>query len=45
MTRAVRLHARSISAIVSATALGFAAFLWPFWVAPGRFGSTYTPTG
>jgi energy-coupling factor transport system substrate-specific component len=40
---AIRLRTRSITMIALASFLGFVAFLWPFVVAPGKFGSTETP--
>ena len=40
---AIRMHRRSIIAATLATLLGFVCFLWPFVLAPGRFGSRYTP--
>ena len=40
---AVPMHARSVSAAALATVIGLACFLWPFVLAPGHFGSTYTP--
>jgi len=40
---AIRLRPRSAIAITMASALGLVAFLWPFVVAPGTFGSTETP--
>ncbi len=43
-TRAIRLHPRAMIAVVLAAAVGLAAFVWPFVVAPGKFGDTYTPT-
>ena len=46
MTRpvaAIRLRIRSVSTLTMAAFIGFVAFLWPFVVAPGKFGSTYTP--
>jgi energy-coupling factor transport system substrate-specific component len=41
---AVRLRPRSLAAVGMATFLGLVAFVWPFVVVPGRFGTTYTPT-
>jgi energy-coupling factor transport system substrate-specific component len=41
--RAIRMHARSITAAVAATVIGLACFLWPFVLEPGRFGTRYTP--
>jgi energy-coupling factor transport system substrate-specific component len=40
---AIRLHPRSIIAATLATLIGFVCFLWPFLLAPGKFGSRYTP--
>ncbi len=40
---AIRLRPRTVSTIAMASFIGFVAFLWPFVVAPGKFGSTYTP--
>ncbi|MGC4821774.1 ECF transporter S component [Micromonospora sp. DT63] len=40
---AVRVPLRAVLAITMASFLGFVAFLWPFVVAPGTFGSTQTP--
>jgi energy-coupling factor transport system substrate-specific component len=40
---AIRMRARSTIAATLATVVGFVCFLWPFLVAPGRFGSEYTP--
>ena len=42
-TVAIRLRARTVSTVAMASFIGFVAFLWPFVVAPGRFGDTYTP--
>jgi energy-coupling factor transport system substrate-specific component len=41
---AIRLRARSTVTLAMASFVGFVAFLWPFVVAPGTFGDTYTPT-
>jgi energy-coupling factor transport system substrate-specific component len=41
--RAIRMHARSIIAATAATVIGFACFVWPFVLGPGRFGARYTP--
>jgi energy-coupling factor transport system substrate-specific component len=41
---AIRLRPRTVSTIAMASFLGFVAFLWPFVVAPGKFGDSYTPT-
>jgi energy-coupling factor transport system substrate-specific component len=38
--RAIRVGYRSRVIIVMASFLGFVAFLWPFVVAPGKFGDT-----
>ncbi|GAA3215030.1 ECF transporter S component [Dactylosporangium siamense] len=43
MKPAVRIPVRAVAAIGMASFLGFVAFLWPFVVAPGAFGSTQTP--
>ena len=40
---AIRMRGRSIIAATLATLIGFVCFLWPFVLAPGKFGSTYTP--
>ncbi|MEU6075704.1 ECF transporter S component [Micromonospora sp. NPDC047074] len=40
---AVRVPVRATAAIVMASFLGLVAFLWPFVVAPGAFGSAETP--
>jgi energy-coupling factor transport system substrate-specific component len=40
---AIKLRPRSAIALAMASALGLVAFLWPFAVAPGTFGSTETP--
>jgi len=40
--RPVRLRLRSTVAVALAGAVGLVAFLWPFAVTPGRFGSIYT---
>ncbi|WP_375489345.1 ECF transporter S component [uncultured Jatrophihabitans sp.] len=37
------MRSRSVIAATLATLIGFAAFLWPFWIAPGRLGTTYAP--
>ena len=42
-TVAIKLRARTVSTVAMASFIGFVAFLWPFVVAPGRFGDTYTP--
>jgi energy-coupling factor transport system substrate-specific component len=39
---AIRIRVRSTIAVVLATFIGFVCFLWPFLLAPGRFGSAYT---
>lgn len=36
------MHARSTIAVTLATVVGFVCFLWPFLLAPGKFGSAYT---
>jgi energy-coupling factor transport system substrate-specific component len=40
---AIRMRSRSVIAATLATLIGFVCFLWPFVLAPGTFGSTYTP--
>lgn len=40
---AIRLRARSVTAAALATVIGFACFLWPFLLTPGRTGTTYAP--
>jgi energy-coupling factor transport system substrate-specific component len=40
---AIRIRARTVSTLAMASFIGFVAFLWPFVVAPGKFGSAYTP--
>jgi energy-coupling factor transport system substrate-specific component len=40
---AIRLRPRTVVTIAMATFIGLVAFLWPFVVAPGHFGSSYTP--
>lgn len=42
-TAAVRIRTRSVLTIALASFLGLVAFLWPFVVAPGKFGANYTP--
>lgn len=42
-TAAIRLRPRAGVVIALAAALGVVAFFWPFLVAPGTFGSNYTP--
>lgn len=39
---AIRMRARSSIAAALAALIGFVCFLWPFVVAPGKFGSAYT---
>lgn len=39
---AIRMRTRSSIAAILATFVGFVCFLWPFVVAPGKFGSAYT---
>jgi len=41
---AIRLRGRASATLAMASFVGFVAFLWPFVVAPGSFGDTYTPT-
>jgi energy-coupling factor transport system substrate-specific component len=43
MTHAIKLHPRSITAILVAVFVGLVAVFWPFVVAPGKFTSTYAP--
>jgi len=40
---AIAVRPRSVIALSLASAIGLVAFLWPFVVAPGTFGSTETP--
>lgn len=40
---AIRLGARSRLTLILASLIGLVCFFWPFLVAPGKFGSTYTP--
>ncbi|MFJ5724573.1 ECF transporter S component [Streptomyces sp. NPDC093149] len=40
---AIRIRARAGVVIAMAALLGVVAFFWPFLVAPGKFGSNYTP--
>ncbi|HEY3737055.1 MAG TPA: ECF transporter S component [Jatrophihabitans sp.] len=40
---AVRIQPRTVLTIAMASFLGLVAFLWPFVVAPGKFGAAYTP--
>ncbi|MFK3984416.1 ECF transporter S component [Micromonospora sp. NPDC050397] len=40
---AIRVRTRTIVTITMASFIGFVAFLWPFVVAPGTFGASYTP--
>jgi energy-coupling factor transport system substrate-specific component len=42
-TVAVRIPVRTVGTVAMASFIGFVAFLWPFVVAPGKFGSRYTP--
>ncbi|MDQ2837422.1 MAG: ECF transporter S component [Actinomycetota bacterium] len=37
------MHARAMIAVTLAAFIGLVAFLWPFVVAPGKFGSSYAP--
>ena len=39
---AIRLRTRSVAMLVLASGIGLVAFLWPFVVAPRRFGSSET---
>jgi energy-coupling factor transport system substrate-specific component len=40
---AIRLRPRTVTATALAGFIGVVAFVWPFVVAPGRFGSNYAP--
>lgn len=40
---AIRLRARSAVTLTLAAGLGVVAFGWPFLIAPGTFGSSFTP--
>jgi energy-coupling factor transport system substrate-specific component len=40
---AIRIPKRTVVSVTLASFIGFVAFLWPFVIAPGRFGSSYTP--
>ncbi|MGI8666366.1 MAG: ECF transporter S component [Jatrophihabitans sp.] len=40
---AVRLRPRAMIALTLASLVGLVAFVWPFVMAPGRFGSSYAP--
>ena len=40
---AVGMERRTLATVAMATFLGLAAFAWPFLIAPGQFGSSYTP--
>jgi energy-coupling factor transport system substrate-specific component len=40
---AIRIRSRTVGMVAMASFLGFVAFLWPFVVAPGRVGGSYTP--
>ena len=42
-TVAIRIPARTVGTVSMSSFIGFVAFLWPFVVAPGKFGSSYTP--
>lgn len=42
--RAIRLHLRAGVALALAAVVGLVAFIWPFVIAPGKFGDTYTPS-
>lgn len=42
--RAIRLHTRALVAVSLAALIGLVSFIWPFVVAPGKFGDTYAPT-
>jgi len=39
---AIRVRARTVATVAMATFIGLIAFLWPFAVNPGKFGSSYT---
>jgi energy-coupling factor transport system substrate-specific component len=40
---AIRIPKRTVVSVTLASFIGLVAFLWPFVVAPGKFGSSYTP--
>jgi energy-coupling factor transport system substrate-specific component len=40
---AVRMQPRAMVAVTLAALIGIIAFIWPFVVAPGKFGSSYAP--
>jgi len=40
---AVRLQPRALIALTLASLIGLVAFLWPFLVAPGKFGASFMP--
>ncbi len=40
---AIQLRGRARATLLMASFLGFVAFLWPFVVSPGKFGSNYMP--
>lgn len=40
---AIRVPYRTMITVAMASFIGFVAFLWPFLIAPGTFGSRYTP--
>jgi energy-coupling factor transport system substrate-specific component len=42
-TTAIRIHPRTIATLAVASFIGVVAFVWPFVIAPGTFGSSYTP--
>ncbi|MGW2480803.1 ECF transporter S component [Streptomyces sp. NPDC001571] len=42
-TTAIRITPRAGAIIAMAAFVGVVAFFWPFVVAPGKFGSSYTP--
>lgn len=44
VSRAIRLRPRALVAVSLAAFVGVVSFVWPFVVAPGKFGDTYTPT-
>ena len=40
---AVRMYPRALIAVTLSAFIGLVAFFWPFVVAPGKFGTSYTP--
>lgn len=43
MAAAIHVRPRTVATVAMASLLGFVAFLWPFVMAPGKFGQSYTP--